>query len=753
MGVKMKRRQSDGHYLPDKMDGLNRPEYAMQLMYVRIDGQAGMTDTEFQLNSHYKFIFQDGKDGKKAKITVKQAEFPLPEDFWCVGDQAMKNRRVTEVHMVVGNNGAGKTTLLREIMLKSRMASEEKSPVFIWGSGKTEEDGRLRLQTIWCTNQDIKIETDKGLDLKIAKVPKYKERDLWDPVKNKDGDFRALMQGNKLIYLSNAMGKPLETNYVYDCSLTMRLIWDANSLEERGNISFEARDASEAARNVIDRYYDQEIYDQIMLIKELKKKEIEIPGEIKDFLPDRVTVRPKSLIPFWNRMKTYFGDDEEERAENKPDRVSKLEQITVRLRENAGWMQYVCQCLMLMICKERLEERYRQDIYISKRSLMNEMQHLYGCLPEDSDSLEIVTHKLKKYCTYEENTYRSRADQATEACQAFWNYLTEDEFPKKCFAGVDFSEVRGTDFSFRGKDETVFSEVERFMEEYGRVSSFFSFLTFDWGLSSGEMNLLNQFSYLHQAATRFSCCSEQSMDKNETPTLAGNILLMIDEADLSYHPEWQQKYLKMLLSMLPVLFSYSEKPLDEKNAAGKIQNPYIQVILTTHSPILLADMPIQAVTYLKCTKEGKFSGDKEELSPTFGQNIYRLFEEGFSLSCPMGEFAIDKINGALRIINDVEEELDKECSREPEWLEEEQKKIEKVEQLADLIGDDFLKGQLHKKCGRCRNRLEAFRIEEAVQKPAEEEKLEEKIQRLKEELAELEAQRGRSKSGESDHFE
>lgn len=53
------------------------------------------------------------------------------------------------------------------------------------------------------------------------------------------------------------------------------------------------------------------------------------------------------------------------------------------------------------------------------------------------------------------------------------------------------------------------------------------------------------------------------------------IIILLDEPDLQLHPEWQQKFISLLLDLLYAYFP-------------KVK---FQIILTTHSPILLSDIP------------------------------------------------------------------------------------------------------------------------------------------------------------------
>ena len=102
----------------------------------------------------------------------------------------------------------------------------------------------------------------------------------------------------------------------------------------------------------------------------------------------------------------------------------------------------------------------------------------------------------------------------------------------------------------------------------------------------------------------------------------------MDEADLTYHPEWQRQLIKILTAFLPLEF-------------GSCGLNNIQLILTTHSPLLLGDIPPNNVIYLK---------ENTNNINTFGQNIHTILKDSFFLKNGIGAFAADKINRTAKIL-------------------------------------------------------------------------------------------------------
>lgn len=138
-------------------------------------------------------------------------------------------------------------------------------------------------------------------------------------------------------------------------------------------------------------------------------------------------------------------------------------------------------------------------------------------------------------------------------------------------------------------------------------------ITYSWrNLSSGENAFLSIFSRLHEV-------------KHD---LKKNILLFIDEGDMSFHPEWQQQWVYILTNILEKTF----------------KDYRFQIIVSTHSPFILSDLPNKNILLL-----GKSdNSDTHDLNLSFGSNIQELLAHNFFISSGMtGEFAKNKINNVV----------------------------------------------------------------------------------------------------------
>lgn len=125
----------------------------------------------------------------------------------------------------------------------------------------------------------------------------------------------------------------------------------------------------------------------------------------------------------------------------------------------------------------------------------------------------------------------------------------------------------------------------------------------------------------------------------------------------------------------------------------------IQIILSTHSPILLGDIPRQNVIYLKAdSDQHNTKVDNIVQLGTFGQNIHLLLQNSFFLkNGTMGRFAYNKINNIFQKLSELENNV-KNMTMEEDMEEQTGqvvKQIEELRQYIDLIAEPIIKRKLN----------------------------------------------------------
>lgn len=176
-------------------------------------------------------------------------------------------------------------------------------------------------------------------------------------------------------------------------------------------------------------------------------------------------------------------------------------------------------------------------------------------------------------------------------------------------------------------------------------------------LSSGERQFIYTTSTLLYHALNL-------MSVPETERLAyKNICMVLDEMEICFHPEYQRTFVDKLLRL------FERTHLNTHFG--------IQVVIVTHSPFVLSDIPKENILYLD---EGVNVTEKKDLN-TFGANVNELLAQSFFLSGGfMGEFAKNKIE-SLVVFLKYDENID-------EWDEQ------TARNLIDIVGDEVIQYQL-----------------------------------------------------------
>jgi predicted ATPase len=177
------------------------------------------------------------------------------------------------------------------------------------------------------------------------------------------------------------------------------------------------------------------------------------------------------------------------------------------------------------------------------------------------------------------------------------------------------------------------------------------------GISSGQKAYLNMFCSIWD-------CIEKNTDN-------GHSLICIDEGDLYLHPQWQIEFIDKLLKCLPA-----------------ISNGKVQLIFTTHSPLLISDIPKQCINITDNLTNQEFLGTElitSRVIQTFGANLYDIYSSSFGLK--------NQRSGTLssKYIDNILEILDKDILTNID--------INDLNSALDIIGDELIIHHIKTKLG------------------------------------------------------
>lgn len=239
--------------------------------------------------------------------------------------------------------------------------------------------------------------------------------------------------------------------------------------------------------------------------------------------------------------------------------------------------------------------------------------------------------------------------------------LEKDELKEK-LKECDIYFVQEDEFNLLKKYESKQIEINDLEELFGKG---YDELLFTNMANEIELNYLTlqgaSFNYLsHGEKSLYSfLVNIVNFNKNK-------FLLFLDEPDNTLHPYWQKNFLNELIQVFKAL------------------NKKVHIVITTHSPFLLSDLPKQNTIFLEkdpYTEDCINSTDTVNINP-FGANIHTLLSHGFFMQDGlMGEFAKGKINDVINFLNNKESTI---------------KDNDEAQKLLYIIGEPIIRNKLQK---------------------------------------------------------
>lgn len=149
-------------------------------------------------------------------------------------------------------------------------------------------------------------------------------------------------------------------------------------------------------------------------------------------------------------------------------------------------------------------------------------------------------------------------------------------------------------------------------------------------MSYGETLFINLFSNIYT-----------SINIIEANKRFNTIILILDEPDLSFHPEWSRKFIFYLWKII--------------NKINILREFKFQIIISTHSPFMISDIPKEHITCIDIVKENdSFQRIVEKGKFGLMSNFYDIIHSEFFMESPIGEFANMIFKNILKDINNLE---------------------------------------------------------------------------------------------------
>lgn len=556
------------------------------ICYIYIFDYQSLHNVGVSFDHRYNYEF----DNEKMELAISVPSTKLPEDFW--------ESRIWSLTGIVGSNGAGKTTINRFLLnaVVEGLSTKDNKGIYVY-----ENNGGL--EVYYNTPDDSRNIHVVANGVKIKKANKIDNRSISLPSINTfyyQGHFSAEFSYNDLC--------TTELTGLYNASEGCLLRKDLEKFANTTDLYFNAPMASYIVSHISQKHNR---ICRLLVNNDLR-------SEIHDFqFPRYITLSP-------NR--------------GGQDHIKLHPLVPKELKEALKGMLDPLPILGLVPTRNECIGMY---IYFN---LLNAIA--------DGGATHLNSNVLKEW--------RSIVDTSSDVLSQFNQFINiqKDASTKRTLDVINgvltevLSDLNYSDYGFfyidtikeADKVEKLLSITEKFQFFY-ITSRFFDMhysheiTRSNSSLSSGEEELLNLFSLIYDAVE----IQPIKYSNQKAPRL-----LILDEAEIGFHPKWQRSYVKTLSSFIASLKAHA--------------NYNIQIIITTHSPILLSDIPSCCCNFLERKEDGNTYNVRNTQPQTFATNVFDLYRNPFFLHKGLiGQFAenkLKKLESKCKLGNDdVAEEI------------------------------------------------------------------------------------------------
>lgn len=263
-----------------------------------------------------------------------------------------------------------------------------------------------------------------------------------------------------------------------------------------------------------------------------------------------------------------------------------------------------------------------------------------------------------------------------------YNYATEivkslETIPAKFFVSyteINVSPEKMKD-NFLDKLMKPLDESSRNSEEYSISHKDLLIVEFK-GISSGEARMIDIFAMLYNSIY-FT-----NHDKNNT------CVLLLDEPDIGFHPEWSRKFIEELTNFLK----------------SDMMNKYnYHIIISTHSPIMISDVPKQCIHCISKNLDGKVEV-KESDKYGLVSGINEVLIDTFYTNSLFGSFGEEYANTIIKQIKKLED-INQFGNKKLDEINNYILKCSEINDMIENLGEGYIKDCLLRRLQIQRNRF------------------------------------------------
>ena len=607
-----------------------------------------LVDNPLTLNFGGEYLYSFKEEGQSLIISRNQNEKYIPNFF----NISESDSKIELLSAIVGENGVGKSSILdiiRSVFSNSNGFTHNKVVVFVEIEGKTK---------ILCPNTSLKC---------------YLVEKPFEEIEKVNESYQS-------IYYSPHFDLKYNSNYdeldYYDISLDKYIKQDLNNIKQNDIQDIHNELNFKNTLRIIE-FITSDIFQQKEILSVFEIPQYEYASLI--FKEKKIRKNQNEEIDFRNtpyRFREIIEnilrkiDDGIETVYYHLKSIHNLDKI-VFMRDI---FKNVVLKTILSVIIDMLEER---NTYLEEGILENK----YSLNLENLDTIEAFLFFVEnayvkngeKYKIFKDDLFKNFLDNIFNVIDSVSNKSDISDFPYNSVTiKIKVENIK----NLIGLHREI---VKNFMN-YPNMSTYkninqYEFITIDplgRSLSSGELSILNFFSklYFFLQNSPFISLSKK------------NYILLLDEADLGLHPMWKKRFIDIILKSVPYFFE------------GLTSKPNLQIILTTHDPLTLSDIPKHNVIFLEKAEEGKCR-ISSEVQKTFGANITDLLADSFFIKDGLiGDFAKSKINEVITWINEnrnktkIDEEKLAYYKKVIELIDERVIKLKLSEMITELLPDN-----------------------------------------------------------------
>ncbi len=386
---------------------------------------------------------------------------------------------------------------------------------------------------------------------------------------------------------------------------------------------------------------NEKIYNYLI---EIFLNQDRVPKEIEDiFMPTKVFLDRKIFVDYFNKD---FDEENSHRnflKENSPENIIKLESL-IYLREYIKQKQF--HHLFDTYISNLKEEFYSKNLIDNFSDVLCQVEYY---LQEIDNKIKITKGEIRHDDNMSNDSHMENTSELEKIAYLLNNTSHISSLIK---------DTRNDPYYDYELNLTILKR-----EEIDNLKQLPLYLSINFAtkngikfseLSSGEQNILKLI---------FSIENIIHLQKESTKSF----YILLDEIENTLHPNWQKKVILWLVNFLKIY-----------------KDLQFHIIITSHSPFIISDLPKENVIFLKDGEQDKGVKHKQ----TFGANIHTLLSDSFFMDDGlMGEFAKAKINEII----DFHKAVEKEDADEEALKTRYEEKQKSFWQTHSIIGDDYLK--------------------------------------------------------------